>query len=207
MKFIRKGQEPPELAAWKALSNDNWKPNYDALRGEEKAAVLEALMREQGSICCYCERRLTEGDRHIEHLVPQCDGSVDGLDFSNLLCSCQDRLCPGEPRHCGNLKGEWHDPDLLVSPLDSGCEARFAFLGNGEIRPAHDGDEGAKTTIRRLGLGIPKLNSMRMGAIEPFLDEALTEADLLKFVEQYLLPDPNGDYSPFHTTIQSLFDR
>lgn len=116
MKFIRKGQEPPELAAWKALSNDNWKPTYDALRGEEKAAVLEALMREQGSICCYCERRLTEGDRHIEHLVPQCDGSVDGLDFGNMLYSCQDRLCPCEPRHCGNLKGDWHDPDLLVSP-------------------------------------------------------------------------------------------
>ena len=47
MKFIQKGQEPPELAAWKALSNDNWKPTYDKLRGDEKAALLEALLREQ----------------------------------------------------------------------------------------------------------------------------------------------------------------
>lgn len=93
-----------------------------------------ALMAEQGYICCYCERRLTNDDSHIEHFRPQSDPTVDPLDFGNLLCSCQNQLKKGEPRHCGNLKGEWFDRDLLVSPLIPGCEDRFAFTGDGEIK-------------------------------------------------------------------------
>lgn len=205
MKFILKGQEPPIFTAWKAKSNDEWQPDYGALRGNEKAAVVEALMRDQGAICCYCERRLTKGDRHIEHLVPQSDGRGDGLDFGNMLCSCQDQLRPGEPRHCGNLKGDWYDPALLVSPLDPACETRFSFLGNGEIGVAHNGDHGVRETITKLGLGIPKLNAMRKSAIDPFLDEELTVDELERFIRGYLQANETGEFGEFFTTIRFLF--
>ncbi len=205
MKHIQKGEEPWAFTRWKAKAGTNWRPSYDLLRGKEKAAVKAALMKEQGFICCYCERRLTDTDSHIEHFQPQRLSGVDALDFGNMLCSCQSNLCPGEPLHCGNLKGDWYDPRLLVSPLDPACESHFAFLANGEIQPASSGDPAASETIKWLGLGIPKLTAMRREAIEPFLDPTLTQEDLNSFVSGYLLRDKQGMFSEFFTTIRYLF--
>ena len=205
MKHIQKGTEPRAFTRWKAKAGTNWRPSYALLKGKEKVAVKAALMKEQGHICCYCERRLTDADSHIEHLQPLSLSGIDALDFGNMLCSCQSNLNPGEPRHCGNLKGDWYDAELLVSPLDSACESHFAFLANGEIQPASSDDPAASETIKRLGLGIPKLNAMRRQAIEPFLDPQLTQEDLTSFVSGYLLPDKQGMFSEFFTTIRYLF--
>ncbi|MBK1621482.1 TIGR02646 family protein [Lamprobacter modestohalophilus] len=151
MKHIVKQGEPTSFSDWKALANDDWQPKYDDLRGTEKRDVKAALMTEQGHLCCYCEGQLIESDSHIEHFQPQSDPAVDPLDFSNLLCSCQNQIKKGEPRHCGNLKDDWYGPDLLVSPFDPGCEDRFAHTGDGLIKPASTHDQGAAETIKRLG--------------------------------------------------------
>lgn len=205
MKHITKQGEPRAFADWKALANENWQPVYDDLAGEPKNAVKKALMAEQGYICCYCERRLTNDDSHIEHFRPQSDPTVDPLDFGNLLCSCQNQLMKGEPRHCGNLKGEWFDRDLLVSPLIPGCEDRFSFTGDGVIKPATDDDQAASETITKLGLNIQKLNALRAMAIEPFLDDNLSSEEMRDFVTGYLNKDVSGRFGEFWTTIRYLF--
>jgi uncharacterized protein (TIGR02646 family) len=205
MKFVQKGGEPREFTNWKALANQDWEPSYDLLSGSVKRAVKEALMKEQGCICCYCERRLTDADSHIEHLQPQSIPGVDSLDFANMLCSCQNNLQPEEPRHCGNLKGCWYDAILFVSPLDNNCEARFTYLANGEIHAARNGDEATDETIKRLGLGIPKLNALRRKAIEPFLDPQLSLEEVSLFAQGYLQPSPEGRFAEFFTTIRYLF--
>jgi uncharacterized protein (TIGR02646 family) len=205
MKYIQKGTEPQELTDWKALADESWQPSYDLLSGNEKRALKAALMMEQGFICCYCESRLTDADSHIEHLQPKSMPEVDALSFANMLCSCQSNLQPGEPRHCGNLKGNWYDANLLISPLDPNCESRFAFLANGEILAARNGDKGASETITRLGLGIPKLNALRREAIEPFLDPQLSMEDVARLTQGYLQPDPNGIFAEFFTTVRYLF--
>lgn len=204
MKHIRKGTEPRDFADWKAQANEDWHPSYGVLSGDVKVAVKSALLKEQGHICCYCERQLADGDSHIEHLVPQCAPGVDSLDFGNMLCSCQNDLKPGVPRHCGMLKADWYDAALFVSPLDPLCETRFAYLGNGAIQPAIPNDSGACETIKRLGLGIPKLNDMRAKAIEPFLDD-LTPGEMSQFVTGYLRTDRPDGFSEFYTTIRHLF--
>ncbi len=205
MKYIEKGVEPRALTDWKALENENWQPMYEDLRGVEKSAVREALFDEQGGICCYCERRLTDADSHIEHFHPQSDLTVDPLDYGNLLYSCQDQLKKGEPRHCGNRKGEWFDEDLLISPLDPDCENAFAYSGDGGIRPTDDNNSAAKTTIEKLELDIDKLRDRRKRAIEPFLDPSLSDMDFSSFVTGILMRGPNGLYPEFFTTIRYLF--
>lgn len=205
MKPIAKRQEPKQLSDWKGQADENWQPTYGDLRGEVKRSVKLALMAEQGCICCYCERRLTESDSHIEHCRPQSDSAVDALDYENMLCSCQDRIHRGEPRHCGNLKGDWFDERLLVSPLSADCGERFSFSGDGRIRPANPADEAACLTIERLGLGIPKLNALRRKAIEPFLDEGLSELEIKRFVSAYLQKDGQGMFGEFWGCIRHLF--
>ncbi len=204
MKHIVKGDEPKELEAWKSLTNDDWIPTYEDLRRDTKAAVKTALMREQGNICCYCESRLREESSHIEHFRPQSDPEVDPLDFGNLLCSCQGRLKKRDPRHCGNLKGDWFGPGL-ISPFSPECEKRFKFLANGTIIPANREDQAAIETIERLGLSLPKLNSKRASAIEPFLDENLSLEELEAFVKGYLRRDANTGFGEFWTTIRDVF--
>lgn len=205
MKHIVKQGEPQAFTDWKALANDDWQPTYDNLAGASKRAVKKALMEEQGYICCYCERRLTDADSHVEHFKPQSEEDVDPLDYTNMLCSCQNQIRKGEPRHCGNLKDNWFDQELLISPLEPGCESRFAFTGDGGIQAATEGDSAAAKTIVKLGLGIPKLNDLRARAIEPFLDENLTEQDLRDFVSGYLAKDAAGYFGEFWTTIRYVF--
>lgn len=205
MKHIHKGAAPDSLTRWTALGNENWQPAYSNMPQDIKKAVKEALMVEQGWLCCYCERHLTDEDSHIEHFHPQSNPEVDPLDFSNMLCSCQSQLKTGQPRHCGHLKEDWFDPDLLVSPLQPGCECHFAFSGIGEIMPADNDDRAASETIARLGLNIKKLQDMRKNAIEPFLDDRLNAEDVRNFVKGYLDRDETGKFGQFHTTIQYLF--
>jgi uncharacterized protein (TIGR02646 family) len=205
MKYIIKQSEPEQFSQWKAQANDDWQPTYDDLRGEVKEIVKKSLMEEQGYICCYCEQRLAFDDSHIEHFQPQHDPKVDALDYSNILCSCQDRIKKGAPRHCGNLKNKWFDEELLVSPLESGCESRFRFNGDGTIYAADAQDIAAITTIEKLGLSLPFLNNKRNKAIEPFLDGSLTDDQFQEFVNGYLQKDRNGMLEVFWTTIQQLF--
>jgi len=205
MKYIVKQEEPAAFGEWKALRNDDWTPTYNQLSGDIKGIVKMALMAEQGYICCYCERRLTDNDSHIEHFRPQHDESADALDFSNMLCSCQNQLKKGEPRHCGNLKDKWFDEQLLLSPLDPECEGRFVFTGDGYISSSQPTDKAATETVVRLGLDIPKLRSLRKSAIEPFLDDSLNENDVNRFVSGYLQRNSSGMYGEFWTTINYLF--
>ena len=165
-------------------------------------------MKEQGHICCYCERRLTDGDSHIEHFNPQSNNAVDPLDYANILCSCQNQLKPKqeeEPRHCGHLKGNWFDDHLLVSPLDPGCEVHFAYTADGKIQPARESDDAARMTIKKLGLNINKLSALRKKAIEPFLDEDLSEQERSQFVSGYLRKNTGEMFGEFWTTIDYIF--
>lgn len=204
MKQVIKASEPAELSRWKAQANSNWTPTYQNLSGQVKSAVKTALMQEQGYICCYCERSLSEQDSHIEHLKPQSHADVDPLDYSNLLCSCQNQMEKGEPRHCGNLKADWYDEELLVSPLQTACEDRFSFDEWGHIFPA-EADQAAQVTIQKLGLDLPKLVSLRAAAVEPFLDEILTPSELRQFASGYLQKDAQQAFNPFWSTIRQLF--
>ena len=204
MKYVDKQPEPQALVKWKATVGDPQR-RYAHLPREVKTAVKQALMREQGYICCYCEQALTDRDSHIEHLVPQSCSLESDLDYGNLLCSCQSQPIKDKPLHCGHAKGSWYDPDLLVSPLDPGCETRFGYEADGSILPDDPNHQGAKETIRKLSLDAANLRAMRAQAIAPFLDEQISPEDVHRFVASYLQLDANGKFKPFHTTIRYLF--
>jgi uncharacterized protein (TIGR02646 family) len=203
MKYIIKQSEPEKFRIWKRTTSQ---ATYGALKGTEvKRIIKKSLIKEQGYICCYCEKRLTYKDSHIEHFQPQSSPTVDPLDYSNFLCSCQNQREKGTPRHCGHLKEDWFDPILLISPLESGCESRFRFNGDGTIYASNSQDRAAITTIEKLGLSLPILNDVRNKAIEPFLDDNLTDDQFQEFINGYLQQNNQGMLGEFWTTIQQLF--
>ncbi len=207
MKFISKREDPTEFREWKALASDDWSPNWDNLAGDPKNKVHDSLLAEQGHICCYCNRGIDKDDSHIEHLVPRSHASHKELDYDNMLASCQRRLKPKEPRHCGVLKGEWHDEALLISPLQEDCETRFRFVENGDVIPISEGDHAAQKTIQKLGLNIEKLRAMRRRAIESvteILDDLSTD-DIEGWIAGLKQTDSKGHFELFcQTLIQIL---
>lgn len=205
MKTIVKGEEPQAILDWKKLENPDWTPSYALLSGRLKQLLLDALMKEQGFICCYCESKLVQGDCHVEHFQPQSDPAVKDLDYQNLHASCLNRLKKGDPRHCGNLKGNWFHREHLISPQSPDCQTRFSFLGNGAIIPATQDDIVAQETIKQLGLDIAKLSRNRKAVIDTFLDEDLADDEIELLVERYLEPTKDGRFNQYWTTIQQIF--
>ncbi len=213
MKYIVKQKEPQELLDWKKSDKmfNRGKPNWNRVSADIKDILRAKICSEQGYICCYCERELNKNDFHIEHFYPKDRNRYPEkqLEYMNLFCSCQLELEKGEPRHCGNSKGSWFDESLIVSPIDPTCENRFKYTFDGSIDPTDSNDKGAVETINRLKLCIEKLNKLRSKAIEPFIDETLSEEELKDFVDQYLVDKEfnSGRYNEFYTTIKYLFGR
>ncbi|NOR44296.1 MAG: TIGR02646 family protein [Candidatus Delongbacteria bacterium] len=211
MKYIHKGNEPPEIIDWKNTDKmcQNGNPRWNRLPTELKDLLRKRILEEQGYICCYCERNIGLNDFHLEHIKPKGINKykIYQLDYNNLLCSCQLELEQGEPRHCGNSKGSWYVEDQFISPLDEDCEERFIFTVDGSIYPANEQDIIARKTIEKLQLDIDKLRNLRKNAIEPFLDENITEEELELFVQGYLVDKRlnNDVFNEFYTTIKYLF--
>ncbi len=176
------------------------RPSWSRVPKLVREEVQEALMREQGFICCYCEGRVALEDSHVEHFRPRDRKKGFGaleLDYANLFCSCVRDQSAGEPRHCGHRKGSWFVEHLFVSPLSSDCETRFTFTGNGEIHAA-PGDVAGETTIRKLGLDLPKLNALRAAAVDGFL--GWPESD----VRRRLSAAPGGRTVEYYSTIKQV---
>ena len=132
MRYIKKQQTPQEFLDWKAKSNEDWQPTWDDLKNPEKTIVRQSLLKEQGYICCYCQRRINLNNSHIEHFKPKDESRYPelSLEYTNFLASCQkerinilvdedqedlvneDQSYPENPVHCGHLKKNWYDEKL-----------------------------------------------------------------------------------------------
>ena len=198
MKQIAKDDEPLDFTNWKADDRMAHRRNWNRVPSPVRGSIHESFLHEQGFICRYCESSISGDDSHMEHFRPRRRFRERELDYENLHCSCQREAARGEPRHCGHLKGSRFDEELLISPLEEGCERRFRYTGNGDIFPRLDGDAGAETTIRRLGLDLPKLRELRAAAVDAFSDLSVEE------VGRMLERRPDEGFPAFHTTIAQV---
>ena len=209
MKYIDKREEPDFFIQCK--NNDKMykrgRPNWKRLGSGQKRQLKDALIKEQGAVCCYCGKRIGPDDSHIEHYRPRTSFPKLQFEYDNLLCSCQSELQKTEPRICGNAKGSWFDEVLTISPLDQMCESRFEFLEDGSIREAESDDEGAKQTIRHLALDNPQLDELRKSSIAAILDTVDISDDgrIQEQIEIYARRNPeNGNYSPFCSAVLNI---
>lgn len=214
MKYIRKSNEPEVLANFKAQANEDWQPSYELLRGKDKQQFHHHLIIEQGHICCYCGERIVSSDSHIEHFHPQTDYPHLELDYFNLIASCQQKIQPKEPRHCGMGKGDWFDDRLLVSPLLADCEEFFEYTLDGQIVKTREVAKASAAieTIDRLCLNIPKLQAARTGAIaslydDPTLELPLSDDEIDKLIHYYDRVDNDGKYQPYCQSIVYLLEQ
>jgi len=90
MKFINKKKSCRELASAHKL-NDSYEDDLDK---KTKSKVLQDLLQEQGFLCGFCMRRISEKNATIEHLIGQNFNNAKGkgYDYNKLVENYQNHL-------------------------------------------------------------------------------------------------------------------
>lgn len=133
MKYIQKDirNEPQSLKTYRSTPN----ATYDDCN---KADIRLALLKEQGFICAYCMKRISDKmDKRgnpitrIEHYTAQSTEESLRLNYLNMLGVCNGN--EGNPRrllHCDQSRGNIL---LTINPCEARCETLVKFRPDGEI--------------------------------------------------------------------------
>lgn len=202
MKCVKKHLEPMTFIDWKAQENEEWQPSYATLQNPEKRILHEALLTEQGHVCCYCGRTISLADSHIEHFQPQELREDLALDYENLHTSCIREVFPGAPLHCGHAKGSELTANRFISPKEADCEGRFLYSSqDGAIYPTDQKDDSATYMIGLLKLDVSFLQARRAEALKNVFDneflESATKEELAQLARAYRALDGTGRITSF----------
>lgn len=194
MRHFTKGVPPTSFDEWKGQANADWQPSYADLQNPQKRKLHQALLDEQGGLCCYCGREIAVTQSHIEHFRPQEQREDLALQFDNLFASCIRETKPGAPLHCGHGKGHDFEEAQHVSPLDPTCEGRFGYSLAGAILPK---DDRATYMVSLLKLDIEFLRNRRGEALARVFDAAFIESatvgELQTLAQAFRAPDARGN--------------
>ena len=175
MKHIVKNESPTKFEDWKIANKPTkWSdflsnpPQYteDGIVYYSRYELKEEILREQYSLCCYCNDILKNDYKtEIEHLEPR-EGDTNTeriFDYNNLLASCiggrSEKTSP-KILYCNAHKGK---ETLELTPLMPECEIEIYYTDQGGI--FSDIDRG-KRSIRVLNLDNKILKNRREAAIE-----------------------------------------
>ncbi|MBL7816698.1 MAG: TIGR02646 family protein [Saprospiraceae bacterium] len=136
MKWINKNRENQPASLKRHLTTPHH--NYDNYK--EKDELRDALLKEQGFICCYCMQRIQEANKNkmeIEHFRPQSiydgtNGKPDlTLDYTNLLASCKgNEGSLKHLQHCDEHKG---NDEVEINPMNKDLMGKIRFNAAGRI--------------------------------------------------------------------------
>ncbi len=216
MKRILKGVAPDFFTQWKNAIIPTWSENpedwdWGELKNPQKDQLREILLREQGFICCYCNRGLQGILTKIEHFFPKQAGKYPEkmFDYDNLLIACHGGEKDPRPRfmYCDSAKGHKEPPP--VSPLQADCESHFYFTTTGKIK---GNNSDGLTTIKLLNLDNPKLIELRQTAIDTYIEICMEDAETdeefeqnMREVMEDLQHRQNGKFAPFCTAVIGAF--
>lgn len=198
-------------AVWKCLSPAS---------GYSKKALREELLKEQGYLCCYCNRRIELKSEEeakastIEHFLPRSAYLHLTFEYSNLHAACSGKVKPQErpkkQQNCGQKKD---DEKLPLSPLSEDIEQHFGCTKDGQIMPK---TEVAEETIHLLNLNAKKLKDLRQSFIEAniYTEETVFE-DVEEFIDEaaaqrlydQLSQKRDGKYDSFCHQIQQVLQK
>ena len=166
MRKIDKKSEPVEHRTWRSKFQGDINYGYNLMDRDHRKLVKGKLLEEQGNICAYTGRAITQDSSHIEHLLPQTPWKAKrGTDvkYRNMVACWPVPGHKPEPTYGARYKDDWPKPgqeSLFVSPLTAGCESRFKFNYRGEVATLPQ-DKAAAETVKKIGLDEPLLTDLR----------------------------------------------
>lgn len=138
MKLINK-EAPPALLVTYAKQLG---ASYKEMDEKVKSDLQEALLKEQGWVCGYCQQRIKDKSKvQIEHFCEQsiCNGlggTIDKrLEYKNLMAVCIGKVGNGE-LHCDSKKATFkagHGLPIHVSPWETAHMSGVTYSSTGLI--------------------------------------------------------------------------
>ena len=212
MRGSEKGAPPAAVVDWMALENEDWVPTFGILQNPEKAALVDALFREQAGCCVYCGRRLRRDEygtrSHVDHFRPQTADKYPDLqlEHGNLFISCgPERDMMGTPAQtCGHVKKDWFDEDCHIDPGDYPCSRYFVFRSGGGIKG--DGSDAATCMIEKLNLNDNELVVERRTTFDEVEAEIAESGDMVATLSFWDERDADGRELGFAYAVRRYFD-
>lgn len=169
MRTITQAPEPRSLREWKREQQRNAPQNlsYANLPTHINTDIKQALLKGQGHLCAYTQRRITApSECHIEHVVPQNQAPDLSLDYHNMLACFPSNGGDTSPGYGAPIKSGTHVSlgVNFVSPYAAGCDVRFVFDHKGQIH-SKTNDQAAQDTIDCLHLNHVQLVELRQRAL------------------------------------------
>lgn len=196
MKFIIKGNEP---AAWKAY-RETPGVDFDAI-----PELKEALLNEQGYLCCYCMNGIKEDNMKVEHYKPRSTYPALKMVYTNLFATCTGDFCTD--KHCDTKK---ENTELTIHPADSrnNCETIVGYSTNGKLTYP----DVYKTDIEdTLNLNNSVLVSNRKGALfgaaTALQKLGYSKATIEKQINLYRNKNAKGKFHPYCNTVLWLLNK
>lgn len=174
-----KGTAPARLVALSATPGMTWA----GLGAADRQPLREALVRDQGGLCAYCQRRIVADDdprtgrsrMKIEHWAARAHASARQLAWTNMVGVCLGGA-PGSPdaglgagnRHCDESRGE---RPLFLHPVEGqGPDPRqhLRYTKNGDVLAAAI-DERVESDLDALNLGAARLKRGRAAVFRALL--------------------------------------
>lgn len=166
MLEIKKGPTPRELAVFQGTEGASY-----GSQGFPREVVYKALLKEQGYLCAYCMKKITEKTIHIEHWIPQrhpqegyseysqedCDRFA--IDYQNML-----GVCPGGKGSskihttCDSHRGNAY---LFVNPLKPWMMVTLQYERDGKISSTNEKIDKDLTDLLNLNEASLKANRSR----------------------------------------------
>lgn len=191
MKLIIKGKEPD---TWKAYYNTEGVTKYESPTTDLK----NALLRDQGHICCYCMSRISFENMVVEHFKPREHYKPKEYQFGygNLFASCKGNF--HSDKHCDNRKKSL---EITTNPTDikNNCENIISYKwsdGSLTYPPQYEYD-----IVDVLNLNNPVLNSNRkevLVAVTQVLKlKKYTKTECQRQLSKFRDLDKDGKYQPY----------
>jgi uncharacterized protein (TIGR02646 family) len=161
MRRIHKGSEPKSLA-------EHRRGGGSYATYAKRDDVGEALLKEQGAICCYCMQRISLRSMRVEHWESQTDHPERTVDYDNLLGACTggENTLPVDKQHCDvHRKNE----PIRIHPAKAppSCEQLLRYLPNGEV--TSDDEEIKRDVHETLNLNTETLVASRKRVTDQLL--------------------------------------
>lgn len=140
----------------------------------DKAKLRKVMYGEQGSLCVYCERRLSEGASlsRVEHWRPLRTAPGLAIHWNNLYLSCSTKDTCDRRKGARPLKANAVDPELPW-PIDFAYECVVGFTTAGHLYVRKDVYlHGATRNALELAIGDGRLSGSILNLNHPTLREA-----------------------------------
>lgn len=156
MQFIPKQSlEPIEWNDWFTVPPDrrtfDYGKDFSALTKLKSAKKF--LIKEQNSLCAYCQQRITENDASLEHVLPKVHNIAQSTSYFNLVAVCKNTQINDSDnrKHCDATRGSMLLPPIIFYANAESTEQRlnkyFQAYADGGIIANPNLDDATKKQV------------------------------------------------------------